>query len=471
MSSTTTASALRSAILTSIPADPFQTGEPDPRFVYVPRTHVRALDPDNMLVVGARGTGKSYWWHALLSDPARATLTPQTPSMQRGELKVSAGWSEQSSSAFPDPDTLAAFRASGFDARLIWRTILLFKLAPDFWPSTITTWDGRVRLVIANPEPVANRLRACDAALAAKDTRHLVLFDALDRTAEAWADRRALLKGLLQLVLDLRSTRAIRAKVFVRDDMIQDAAVLAFADASKVFGSRVDLTWPRSDLYGLLWQYMGNADDGASGFRGRAVGWKKDGAIFRMPDGLRTTETIQRRVFADIAGKAMGTNERRGLPFTWIPTHLGDAGGVATPRSFLAALRRAAAETTESSVRALDWRSIHNGVRKASEIRVTELAGDFPWTKPAMEALEGLNVPCDRKDLIARWSAENVMETIEKEPEGRINKGARAGLTGLLTDLVDVRVLEVRPDGRYNIPDVYRVGFGLKRRGGVRPVT
>ena len=467
--STMSAGALRKAILTSIPADPFQTGEPDPQFVYVPRTHVRALDPDNMLVVGAQGTGKSFWWHALLSSPARATLTPQTPSMQRGQLEVSAGWSEQSSAAFPDKDTLMALRAAGLDARMIWRAILLFQLVPTIW-ADLPSWKERALWVAANPEPVADWLRHLDADFAKKYIRHLVLFDALDRTADAWADRRALLKGLLQLVLDLRSTRALRAKVFVRNDMVDDPSVLAFPDASKVFGSRVVLTWPRQELYGLLWQYMGNAANGAEAFRSIIPGWKNDGEAYRMPDSLRTNEVQQRRLFAEIAGEAMGTNERRGLPFTWIPTHLGDSAGVATPRSFLAALRTAAEETPSTAAHALDWRSIHSGVRKASEIRVIELAEDFPWTKPVMEALEGLNVPCDRKDLIARWTAENVMQTIEKEPEGRLNKGARLGLPGLLNDLVEVGVIEVRPDGRYNIPDVYRVGFGLKRRGGVRPV-
>jgi hypothetical protein len=466
---TASPSGLREAILTSIPADPFQMSEPDPRFVYVPRTHVRALDPDNMLVVGARGTGKSFWWHALLSDAARATLTPQTPSMQRGPLKVSAGWSEQSSEAFPDKDTLVALRAADLDARMIWKAILLFQLAPDHFQN-LTSWKARVDWVAANPEEAAGLLRWCDGALAATSTRHLILFDALDRTADAWAARQGLLKGLLQLVLDLRSTRAIRAKVFIRDDMMQDPAVLAFPDASKVLGSRVDLTWPRQELYGLLWQYMGNARTGAAEFRSLAPVWQKLGEGYRMPDVLRTNDATQRRVFAQIAGEAMGTNERRGLPFTWIPTHLGDAAGVATPRSFLAALRTAADETASGAARALDWKSIHGGVRKASEIRVIELAEDFPWTRPAMEALEGLNVPCDSKDLVARWTSKDVLRTIDAEPEGRINKGARRGLPGLLDDLVAVGVLEVRPDGRYNIPDVYRVGFGLKRRGGVRPV-
>ena len=99
------------------------------------------------------------------------------------------------------------------------------------------------------------------------------------------------------------------------------------------------------------------------------------------------------------------------------------------------------------------------------------LHGSFAWTKPAIEALEGLNVPCSRKDLVTRWVANSVMRRVEALPSGDHNKNVALGQQGLLDDLVEVGVLEVRSDGRYNIPDVYRVGFGLKRRGGVKSVT
>lgn len=461
----TDASSLRDAILTSVPADPFQTSEPEPRFVYVPRTHVRALDPDNMLVVGARGTGKSFWWHALLNDTSRATL--QIPSINRGTLNVSAGWSEHTE---PDKDVLAALRRGGADPRQIWRAVLLAQL--DSGVDSLGSWEERVAWVASHPEVVGKLIRRYDDEAAGDGTRHLLLFDALDRTADEWTERRALLKGLLQVVLELRSTKAIRAKVFVRPDMIEDPEVLGFVDSSKLVGSRIELTWPRHELYGLLWQYMGNAREGAPAFRRLYSGWKKDeSGVFRMPDALRTSEQVQREIFAEIAGTAMGTNERRGLPFTWIPTHLGDASSIATPRSFLAALRAAADETNQESELALDWRSIHSGVRRASEIRVTELGEDFPWTKPAMAALEGLNVPCSRKDLVSRWTANSVMARIGGLPSGDRNKNAALGQQGLLDNLLEVGVLEVRSEDRYNIPDVYRVGFGLKRRGGVKPVT
>jgi hypothetical protein len=238
----TDASALRNAILMSFPADPFQTSAPEPRFVYVPRSHVRVLDPDNMLVVGARGTGKSFWWQALLSDAARATL--QIPSMSRGTLHVVAGWSEHIE---PDKDTLAGLRRTGADPRQIWRAVLLAQFDPGI--DSMESWQERVNWVANHPEAVARLIRSYDDAADEGATRHLLLFDALDRTADEWTERRALLKGLLQLVLDLRSTKAIRAKVFVRPDMIQDPEVLNDLVEVGVLEVRSDGRYNIPDVY------------------------------------------------------------------------------------------------------------------------------------------------------------------------------------------------------------------------------
>jgi hypothetical protein len=467
--STASAIDLRQAILTSVLTE--APGELDPRFMYVPRTHVRALDPDNMLVVGARGTGKSFWRHALIGEATRAMLASQTPSLRRGELEVSTGWSEQISAAFPDKETLAKLRSAGHDPRTIWRAILARQLAPET-SETFPGWSWalQVHWASADPENIAKLYDVYDRLLAAGNIRRLVLFDALDRVADRWEERRALLQGLLHLVLDLRSTRAIRAKVFVSGDMIEDPAVLAFPDASKVLATRVNLTWPRQELYGLLWQYMGNAPQGGESFRDLAPGWKSERGVHLMPEELRANDALQRRVFTEIAGEAMGANERRGRPFTWIPTHLSDAAGVTTPRSFLVALRVAAEETPPNAPLALDWRAIQSGVRQASDVRAQELTESFPWIRPAMEALRSLDFPSTRPDIIARWTAARLDTPQVDPPEHRFNQRAKLGLPGLLDDLVDAGALQVLSDGRYHAPPVYRVGFGLRLRGGVRPV-
>lgn len=468
--STSHASALRDAIRTSIPEDLFQLVEPDPRYVYVPRAHVRALDPDNMLVVGGRGTGKSFWWNALLSERARAVIAPSVPALQRTRVVALRGWSPDNRAEFPDKDTIASLRAGGVAARTLWKTVFLAQVAPRLFEA-LPTWRGKVAWVDENPEDVARALREEDSARRASGETALVLFDGLDRTAERWEEMRELTKGLLQVVLDLRSTRALRAKAFVRNDVLDDAELTAFPDASKVLSGRVNLEWSHLELYALLWQYMGNADAGADVFRMLHPGWTATGGVHRMPEALRTEEQAQRRLFASIAGEAMGANKKRGIPYTWIQTHLADAHGVVTPRSFLTALRTAAGLATTDAPRALDVKSIHAGVQQASKIRVDELVReDFPWTQEAMEALEGLRVPCDLAELDERWESKAVLTKLSARRDGRTTRRDLSKLDGLRGALLDIGVLETRPNGRFNIPDVYRVGFGMKRKGGVKAI-
>src|SRR5690606_24032460 len=143
---------------------------------------------------------------------------------------------------------------------------------------------------------------------------------------------------------------------FLRIDQLEDSHVTAFPDASKVLASRVELTWPVTDLYGLLWQYLANAaHPWAETFRQLAgknfrIQWAttqlQNDLVWRMSPDLVHDENTQRDLVHAITGKWMGRDHRRGFPYTWIPGHLADARGRTSPRSFLAALR-AAAEDTE----------------------------------------------------------------------------------------------------------------------------
>jgi hypothetical protein len=42
---------------------------------------------------------------------------------------------------------------------------------------------------------------------------------------------------------------------------------------------------------------------------------------------------------------------------------------------------------------------------------------------------------------------------------------------GVLQDLAGLGLIEWISDDRINIPDVYRVGYGIGRRGGVKPAA
>ena len=91
---------LRRAITSSIPHEPSQFDEVEPRFVYLPAAHTRALDLDNMLVVGMRGAGKSFWWYALQNETLRRRLLENT--RDRSEVIVSAGFGQGMARAHPE---------------------------------------------------------------------------------------------------------------------------------------------------------------------------------------------------------------------------------------------------------------------------------------------------------------------------------------------------------------------------------
>ena len=169
----------------------------------------------------------------------------------------------------------------------------------------------------------------------------------------------------------------------------------------------------------------------------------------------------------------MGKDRRRGVPYVWSVSHLADGKGRTSPRSFLAAIR-AAVENSEEKYNthnlALHYESIKRGVQKASEIRIAEMAEDYPWVKVIFIPLGGVTVPCELSVIEERWNLYfndgPVAVANNRLPPQHIARG----WPGVLEDLERLGLFETMKDGRINMPDLYRVGFGLGRRGGVRPM-
>ena len=443
---------LRTAIVTSMPMVPAQFDQVEWQFVYVPERHLRALETDTMLVTGVRGAGKSFWWYLLQQNDYReALLGPQ--------ITISVGFGQGADASRPEKDELQQLLELGYNPRLIWKAVVLRQIAPHLTP--FTDWRQLVNWVTENPSPSAAAFREFDAKLIQDRLSHIVLFDALDRTADNRKAREQLLSGLLQLVLELRGYRALRAKVFARPDMLEAPEVKNFPDASKVFASGTNLEWRIPDLYGLLFQYLGNASDKAAAAVFRDIaGGAVDEPLWLVPKALRNDEDRQQKIFETIAGQYMGKNRRRGKTYTWVPNHLSDAAGKVSPRSFLAAIRKAAEEPTRHEY-ALDWSGIEEGVRYASRIRVGEIQEDLPWAHEAMKLLEDLAVPCDRSKIMSVWRSGNLLKN-------RL-KGLPEDLDSIMGELNRIGIFKVLPDGRINIPDVYRLGFGLRRKGSFAP--
>ena len=121
---------------------------------------------------------------------------------------------------------------------------------------------------------------------------------------------------------------------------------------------------------------------------------------------------------------------------------------------------------------ALHYESIKLGVQKASKIRVQEMKEDYPWVQELLEPLSQISVPCAASEVERIWEEKRILETLSKKiksaavrlPPAHIEEGAE----GILKDLEGLGLIERLSDDRINIPDVYRVGYGIGRRGGVK---
>jgi hypothetical protein len=454
--------------------------------LYVPTGHIKALNLSSSIVVGMRGSGKSYWTAVLASESHRQHIAKAARIPDLESATVSIGFAlDPSSEEFPSAAILAELLEKKIDARDIWYTVLLqhaLKMLKKNFPMA-GDWESRVSWLVSNRTKALSLLSDCDREIAASGRNLVVLFDALDRLATDWDSIRLYLRALLMICLECRSRRSIRVKVFLRPDMEEDEAIWDFVDSSKLRASVVELVWRPTDLFGLVLLNLANNPDSGEEFRNdvsRVVGvqWIEQSGAFLLPRTLATGEHPTRSIVEAFSGPWMGTSAKRGYVYTWIPTHLADAKTRLSPRSFLLAYRAAAEWTEEHEPdheNALHFRGIQQGVAEASEIRVGEISEDYPWVKPLLEAARGLTVPCNAVDITNQWP-KNLLDEIRNKPNAKLpprrfntDPVRRGKSEALIEDLVELAVLYRTDDNRLNIPDIFRVGFGIKRMGGVRP--
>lgn len=117
-------------------------------------------------------------------------------------------------------------------------------------------------------------------------------------------------------------------------------------------------------------------------------------------------------------------------------------------------------------------------MQTASSIRVTEITGkDYPWVAEVMRPLRGqVTVPCEANDIDLIWRKEKTLERLNeslsvagdgvKLPPQNLDSGTE----GVLSDLESLGLIQRLSNRRLQMPDVYRIAFGLGRRGGVKPL-
>jgi len=454
--------------------------------MYVPSRHARALHLDASVVVGMRGAGKSWWTAVLASEKHLHFVSEQLPGSSLGRVTARVGFGlDETELDFPMAETLGSLIGRGIDPLDVWQAVVLrhaLRVAGRHQPFPEGDWSGAVRWFTEHRDEANRLLTECDGELSQRDRVLLVLFDALDRVGGDWELVRRLTTGALRLGLRLRSRRAIRAKFFVRPDLDEDDQVWAFADSSKLRQAKVDLSWTTEDLYGLLLTCLGNAPVFGSELRNATKGelfgeWQEMDGVYVAPHGLGDNR-IQRALVDSLADRTMGSAPKRGYTYSWVPLHLADAKGRISPRSYLLAFKRASEDTEErfpEHGRALHFRAVQQGVVHASQVRVEEICEDYPWVRPLLEAARGGTVPMTVQEVSSRWPSsclEQMRSAVgAKLPPRRFtNDPFRGGdAEALIDDLIELAVLYRTADGRLNMPDIFRVGFGIRRKGGVKP--
>lgn len=455
---------LREAILAA-PLETSNYGEtPQPGTLYLPPSHLKALRLDAHIVVGGRGVGKSFWTAALQSVPLRNQLGAVAAELH--DVNVFTGFSNaESIDNHPNADVFSAFLEHNGDPYDLWRAVILrwvAQKANEAIPSK--TWQETADWLKQKPEEAAHLMQRPRA------WKGLILFDALDRTSTDWRRMDDIVRGLLRTALWLKTFPGLYAKVFLREDQAE-RTVFNFPDASKLTATRAELSWARHDLHGLLWQRLINAPGTYGECVRKVCSSVKQGNVWHVESEMKSESDMQKQAFEVLAGPWMGRDKRRGVPYTWSVGHLADGRGQTSPRSFLAAIRQAAEDSSERYPQhdyALHFESIKRGIQKASEIRVQEMAEDYPWVPDVLSTLSGMNVPIEFDAVKGKWeekfvSAQGISSA--RLPAQHVDRG----WDGVRDDLQRLGLLETKKDGRIDMPDLYRVGFGLGRKGGVKP--
>lgn len=438
---------------------------------FLPVGHRGVLDLRRQLVVGNRGMGKSFWTHSLLNPDLRARLMEFYSLRMLANTEVFVGFngSDKINPTAPTIDEISAFLDTGTDPGLIWRAVLA-RIASRYLPNpdhkNLSAW---VEFLQSDSMLYSTVLSAADDKLTSNGANLLIVFDALDRLGRDWSSIQKLTSALLSLAVRLQSFRSIRVKIFMRIDQFSDNNLFRFPDSSKIKNDHVSLIWRPAELYGLLLFELSRNVAARNQLQLIERNTLPSHCNFEDWTGL----ALQTRLVNAIAGEFMGNNAKQGRVYSWVLLHLSDTANTCSPRSFLTAWQKAASHHPAPTGRAVDRLGLQDGVRIASRYRLDELYEDYPWIRPALNALRREHVPMERAHLIGLWTEAGVVDEISQSSSSGPNYTPVSFLAGddklsaLLSSMRDVGVMEVRNNGKINVPDIFRVDAEILRKGGV----
>lgn len=449
--------------------------------IYAPEAHASALDPRTPIVVGSRGTGKSFWSGVLGQEETRRAAARAYPRLGLTDVTVAFGFTGVGGpeGVSVDPINQAVPPDAGAEqAKAFWWATILraASRAPvqellGLIPASLD-WQKREKILLEHEQS----LRADGKVL-------LVVYDALDTVATSWPRRRLLTETLLEVVWAMRAYRAIKVKLFLRSDQIDDDA-LRFVELPKLRTGAVRLTWVGTDLYGLLYARLALTPEPAANAAFKkllgslSIADSDQGAILTRRWVLASSSGAQARVMEALAGAYMASGPygyKKGKTYDWPLRHLADAFDEVTPRSFIGLMIGAAKHGAPPERRVITPDGIRHGLRAASRTRVDQLHLEFPWIKGVLAPSDGLLLPQNENEVFKVWRKANTIKTLIAD--ARTNNyllpfptEERRQERELFEALERIGVMFRRKDQRVDMPDLFRVAAKLLKKGGMAPL-
>jgi hypothetical protein len=465
------------------------SGRTGQNFFPIPE-HLRALEPDVVLVVGDRGAGKSQ----LVAVAADSELRKAVMNRKLGLRLVGgdAPWKM----GYPMHD--AGPGPAGWQTFVVRHQPDIKIAAQEVWFAYLVRVLGELlpkediekfrRLLDAPGAEVEERYsdfqRAGSSPLVALDNLNkkllaedrwvFVLYDELDTLYYSdWWAMGALIRGLISFWANYhRRWSRIRPKIFLRTDFYRHhGSDVAGADMVKLAAARVELTWSDRNLYAALLKHIINLSKAWFAYCARGKGdkarYEKD-AVFRYVPVILKKEDA-RPVVERIVGPHMGASKDKGQSFFWILDHLRDGNGKVSPRSLILLFENAAvmelATPRASGAQVLSHISLRNALDKVSEAHVTNANNEFPWLPMVKQRLKVCReVPWESRRTLeialgAHWEGWVGRDSAERPPADSPKE--------LVDVLLELGIVRDRGHDNYDVPDLYQEGLGLVRRGGV----
>jgi hypothetical protein len=199
---------------------------------------------------------------------------------------------------------------------------------------------------------------------------------------------------------------------------------------------------------------------------GARIAFEHDQRLGWLP--MLSDSEAARPLIDRMIGPYMGANVKKGLSFRWILDHVRDGHGDASPRALVTLFEKAAENERDvprqSPPRLLHPTALRLALEHVSHFHVTQaISHEWPWLRGIEQRLRGQGVPFERRKLEALLSRDWDHDWGTQPGLRPPAPDARA----LVDYLVELGIFRERPSGPIDVPDLFLVGLGLRRKGGV----